>query len=331
MTNVTAKSGHAPLTAIASPFLALPPMNAIEVHDLRKSYGELEAVRGVSFDVAAGEVFCLLGPNGAGKTTTVEIMEGYRLADAGSVGVLGHDPARGERALRERVGIVLQQPGVQADLSVGELLEMYARYYPHPRTPDEVIELVELDAKRDERVAEALGRPAPPARPRARADRRPGPAVPRRADDRLRPARAPPGVGGDPLAVLARQDRLPHHPLHGRGAGARRPRRRDGGGRARRHRPAGRARRARRAADRDPLPPARPASSRRTCPSCPAPTVSGRPRRACSSRRPTASRPLHRLTGWALERDVALAGLAVAQPSLEDVYLSLTADHGDPR
>src|SRR4051794_32331621 len=132
-------------------------MNAIEVHDLKKSYGEVEAVRGVSFDVAAGKVFCLLGPNGAGKTTTVEIMEGYRLADAGTIRVFGHDPARGERELRERVGIVLQSTGVQADLSVGELLEMYARYYPHPRTPDEVIDLVELDAKRDERVAGLSG------------------------------------------------------------------------------------------------------------------------------------------------------------------------------
>src|SRR3954463_7047931 len=132
-------------------------MNAIEVHELRKSYGDLEAVRDVSFEVAAGEVFCLLGPNGAGKTTAVEIMEGYRLPDSGTVRVLGRDPARGERELRERVGIVLQSTGVQADLSVGELLEMYARYYPHPRTPDEVIDLVELDAKRDERVAELSG------------------------------------------------------------------------------------------------------------------------------------------------------------------------------
>src|SRR3954469_25338804 len=136
-------------------------MNAIEVRELRKSYGELEAVRDISFGVAAGEVFCLLGPNGAGKTTSVEIMEGYRLADAGSVRVFGHDPARGERALRERVGIVLQSSGVQADLSVGELLEMYARYYPRPRTPDEVIDLVELDAKRDERVTALSGRPRP--------------------------------------------------------------------------------------------------------------------------------------------------------------------------
>ena len=86
---------------------------AIEVRDLRKSYGEVEAVRGVSFEVARGEVFCLLGPNGAGKTTTVEILEGYRVRSGGDVRVLGLDPAAGERELRERVGIVLQECGVQ--------------------------------------------------------------------------------------------------------------------------------------------------------------------------------------------------------------------------
>src|SRR3954464_15972975 len=107
--------------------------SAIEIDGLRKAYGDVEAVRDISLSVAAGEVFCLLGPNGAGKTTSVEIMEGYRLPDSGSVSVLGHDPARGDRAMRERVGIFLQQTGVQADLSVGELLEMYGRYYPHPR------------------------------------------------------------------------------------------------------------------------------------------------------------------------------------------------------
>src|SRR5438876_10993524 len=98
-------------------------MAAIEVHDLQKRYGELEAVRGVSFEVGEGEVFCLLGPNGAGKSTTAEILEGYRSRSGGAVSVLGHDPDRGERALRERVGIVLQECGIQPDLSIAELLE----------------------------------------------------------------------------------------------------------------------------------------------------------------------------------------------------------------
>ncbi len=121
---------------------------AIEVRDVRKSYGEVEAVRGVSFEVARGEVFCLLGPNGAGKTTTVEILEGYRRRTGGDALVLGMDPADSERALRERVGIVLQQCGVQTDLTVAELIEMYGRYHERRRPVDEVIELVELGASR---------------------------------------------------------------------------------------------------------------------------------------------------------------------------------------
>jgi ABC-2 type transport system ATP-binding protein len=95
---------------------------AIEVQDLRKTYGSVEAVRGVSFEVVRGEVFCLLGPNGAGKTSVVEILEGYRVRSGGEARVLGMDPAHGERELRERVGIVLQQCGVQNDLTVAELI-----------------------------------------------------------------------------------------------------------------------------------------------------------------------------------------------------------------
>jgi len=135
----------------------LAGMNAIEVRDLHKRYGAVEAVRGISFDAREGEVFCLLGPNGAGKTTTVEIMEGQRVPDGGTVRLLGHNPARGERAMRERIGVVLQSSGIQEELTVGELLEMYGGYYPHPRPADELIELVELDAKRDARAAGLSG------------------------------------------------------------------------------------------------------------------------------------------------------------------------------
>jgi ABC-2 type transport system ATP-binding protein len=130
---------------------------AIEVRDLRKSYGEIEAVRGVSFEVIRGEVFCLLGPNGAGKTTTVEILEGYRERTAGDARVLGMDPARSQRELRDRVGIVLQQSGVQTDLTVAELIEMYGRYYSRRRPVDELIELVELGEKRDVRARALSG------------------------------------------------------------------------------------------------------------------------------------------------------------------------------
>ncbi|MFZ2051989.1 MAG: ABC transporter ATP-binding protein [Solirubrobacteraceae bacterium] len=130
---------------------------AIEVLDLRKSYGETEALRGVSFEVASGEVFCMLGPNGAGKTTCTEILEGHRLASGGTVRVLGHDPARGDRGMREKIGVVLQSCGIQEDLTVDELIQMYGRYYSRSRPAEELIELVELDAKRDARAGSLSG------------------------------------------------------------------------------------------------------------------------------------------------------------------------------
>jgi len=130
---------------------------AIEVSGLHRSYGEVRAVRGVSFEVAVGEVFCLLGPNGAGKTTVTEILEGYRARSGGSVSVLGMDPARAPRELRERVGIVLQSCGVQLDLTVAELLEMYGRCHLRRRPVEELIELVELGEKRDTRAKQLSG------------------------------------------------------------------------------------------------------------------------------------------------------------------------------
>ena len=126
--------------------------SAIEIQGLRKAYGDVEAVRDVSFSVATGEVFCLLGPNGAGKTTTTEILEGYRSRSAGDVSVLGHDPEHGERALHERVGIVLQEAAAQAELTVAEVLTMYGRYYPRRRPVPELVELVGLAGKEDDRV-----------------------------------------------------------------------------------------------------------------------------------------------------------------------------------
>jgi ABC-2 type transport system ATP-binding protein len=132
-------------------------MPIIEVHDVHKRYGEVEAVRGVSFDIARGEVFCLLGPNGAGKTTIAEILEGHRLPTSGSVSVLGLDPGRGDRELRARIGVVLQSGGIQEELTVGELLEMHGRWYPRSVAPAELIDLVELDAKADTRAGELSG------------------------------------------------------------------------------------------------------------------------------------------------------------------------------
>jgi ABC-2 type transport system ATP-binding protein len=132
-------------------------VTAIVVQDLRKSYGDVEAVRGISFTVEQGRVFAFLGPNGAGKTTTVEICEGFRTPTSGTVTVLGHDPARGERSLKERIGIVLQTTGVDLFMTVAETVEMYRRAYPSPRPLDEVIELVGLKEKRDTRVGKLSG------------------------------------------------------------------------------------------------------------------------------------------------------------------------------
>ena len=130
---------------------------AIEVKGLRKSYGDFEAVRGVDLTVASGEVFALLGPNGAGKTTTVEIMEGHRQRTAGEVSILGHDPGKRERGLKERIGIVLQETGVNRFLTVAEVIDQFRSYYPHPRALDEIIEVVELTDKRDVLVRKLSG------------------------------------------------------------------------------------------------------------------------------------------------------------------------------
>ncbi|HYZ79023.1 MAG TPA: ABC transporter ATP-binding protein [Gaiellaceae bacterium] len=127
-------------------------MTAIRVEELRKRYGSEEALRGISFEIEEGEVFGLLGPNGAGKTTTVEILEGYRRRDGGSVEVLGFDPQRAERRFRERIGVVLQQSQLFPNLTVHETHVLFAGYYERPRDVDEVIRLVGLEGKRDARV-----------------------------------------------------------------------------------------------------------------------------------------------------------------------------------
>jgi ABC-2 type transport system ATP-binding protein len=130
---------------------------AIEVSALHKAYGELEAVRGIEFRVQRGEIYGLLGPNGAGKTSTVEILEGYRTRTSGRVSVLGFDPNDRPRELRARVGIVLQSSGIYNHVKVGEVIAHFARFYPHPRDVDEVIDLVGLSEKRDVRARHLSG------------------------------------------------------------------------------------------------------------------------------------------------------------------------------
>jgi ABC-2 type transport system ATP-binding protein len=122
---------------------------AIQVRGLRKSYGDFEAVRGIDFEVGRGDVFGLLGPNGAGKTTTVEILEGYRERSAGEVSVLGIDPGSRSRELRARVGIVLQSTGLYRHIKVREAVAHFAAMYSHARDVDEVISLTGLTGKED--------------------------------------------------------------------------------------------------------------------------------------------------------------------------------------
>jgi ABC-2 type transport system ATP-binding protein len=133
------------------------PMAAVEVQALSKSYDGVEAVRGIDFEIATGEVFGLLGPNGAGKTTTVEILEGYRPRDSGNVSVLGTDPASAPTSWRQRIGVVPQIGDLFVNLTVIEQLALFAGYYERPRSPEEVMRLVGLEDKRDARFRTLSG------------------------------------------------------------------------------------------------------------------------------------------------------------------------------
>ncbi|HYG97141.1 MAG TPA: ABC transporter ATP-binding protein [Solirubrobacterales bacterium] len=129
----------------------------ISIKGLRKSYGATEAVRGIDLEVNRGEIFAFLGPNGAGKTTTVEILEGYRKRTGGEVTVLGEDPQRAGREWRQRIGIVLQSGRLDPYLTVRESLDLYAGYFQAPRPTEDVIALIGLEDKADERTSRLSG------------------------------------------------------------------------------------------------------------------------------------------------------------------------------
>jgi ABC-2 type transport system ATP-binding protein len=298
----------------------------ISVRGLRKSYGDLEAVRGIDLEVAEGEIFAFLGPNGAGKTTTVEILEGYRGRTAGEATVLGTDPGRADREWRERVGIVLQDSKMHPELTVRESLELFAGYYRSPREVAATIDLTGLSEKADDRVGRLSG------------------GQQRRLDVALALIGDPellfldePTTGFDPsarrraweivasLRDLGKTVFLTTHYMeeaqaladrvaiiaHGRIVAQGSPGEladRGGGARISFRLPAGVA-----SAD---LPQRLEAG-----------VGNGEVRLDADD----PVRILHELTSWALERRVPLAGLEVRRPTLEDVYLELTAGEHEER
>jgi ABC-2 type transport system ATP-binding protein len=300
-------------------------MPAIEVEDLRKSYRDVQAVRGISLFVEGGEVFALLGPNGAGKTTAVEILEGFRDRDGGRVSVLGQDPALEQRSLKQRIGIVLQSTSIEPYLTVAETIDMYGGYFPHPRPTDEVIEVVGLTEKRNVRVAKLSG------------------GQQRRLDVGIALAGDPellfldePTTGFDPgarrnawkmvenLSDLGKTILLTTHYMDEAQHLADRVAILSAGEIVAEGPPSSLAARDqalavirfRVPAEADRLPDVLAKEA----------TVAGG---VLEIRTAEPTRVLHELTGWALERGRALEDLSVARPSLEDVYLELTRETAD--
>ena len=297
--------------------------DAIAVHDLRKTYDDVEAVCGIDFAVAEGEVVALLGPNGAGKTTTIEILEGFRQRTSGEVQVLGVDPADGGSDFRQRLGIVLQSCGIDPYLTVSEVIRMHRDYYRRQRDVDEVIALVGLSEKRDTRVKLLSG------------------GQQRRLDVAL-------GLVGDPDLLFLDE------PTTGFDPGARR----QAWEIVRNLRSLGKTvlltthymDEAQNLADRVIV-----IARGKIVAEGPPETIGGRANAATviefavpahvsptmpltPIRRDGATfivestdttRDLHRLTTWALDEGIALEGLTVSKPSLEDVYLQLIGDSAE--
>ena len=296
----------------------------IEVRGLRKSYGDVEAVRGIDLHVDRGEVFALLGPNGAWKTTTVEILEGFRTRSGGDVSVLGFDPAEGALEMKRRIGIVLQSTGIDPFLTVRETVQMYAGYFPEPRPVDEVIDVVGLSDKRTTRVDKLSG------------------GQQRRLDVAIGLAGDPellfldePTTGFDPgarrnawrmvrnLTDLGKTVLLTTHFMDEAQHLAQRVAVISKGEIVAEGSPGSLGGRDRmRTTIRFRLPDAAEA---------PGLGEERGPDGSYELRLDDPVDPLHRLTGWALERRVDLLDLEVSRPSLEDVYLEITGgDAGTP-
>ena len=296
---------------------------AVSARGLRKSYGDVEAVRGLDLEIGRGEVFAFLGPNGAGKTTTVEILEGYRERTAGEISVLGEDPGTAGLEWRERIGIVLQQCRMRPVLTVRETLELYAGYYRAPRAVEATIELVGLAEKADARAGKLSGGQ----------QRRLDVAVALIGDPELLFLDEP-TTGFDPsarrqaweviasLRELGKTVFLTTHYMDEAQALADRVAIIARGEIVAEGAPAELGGRARAATE---ISFAAPPPGAGALPPLAAAAIDGRP--ANGTVRLRSSAPvelLNELTGWALERGVELAGLEVRRPSLEDVYLELT-------
>jgi ABC-2 type transport system ATP-binding protein len=304
---------------VASRSSSLKGAPAIRVRGLAKAYSGAPAVAGIDLDIHRGEIFALLGPNGAGKTTTVEILEGYRARDAGEVAVFGCDPGRQRVELKPRIGIVLQSTGVNPYLTVRETVTMYAGFYPHPRPVPEVIDLVGLTAKSDERVIRLSG------------------GQQRRLDMAIGLAGDPellfldePTTGFDPsarheawdvitnLATLGKTVLLTTHYMDEAQHLATRVAVMAAGRIVAEGPPSTLG-----ARDR-----ARARVRYRVVPGVIPPNGLGGPVGPDGFIEPSVENlevALHELTGWAIEQGVRLEGLEVIRPSLEDIYLSLTS------
>ena len=316
---------HPELTEGAAPAAATVTQgksDAITVAGLRKSYGSVQAVRDVSFCVRGGEIVALLGPNGAGKTTTLEILEGFRARDGGTVAVLGRDPGgkAAMRELRERTGLVLQDIAVEPYLTVRETIARQAGYYQAPRAVPEVIGLVglaglerrkvrSLSGGQKRRLDLALGLIGDPEllyldEPTTGFD----PAARRGAWDLVRELRA-----SGTTILLTTHDMAEAQALADRVVLL------NNGAVVAEGPPAGLGGRdAERARITFTLPPGFPPAD--------LPVPAGLHDGAVVIETVSPTEELHRLTSWALRRDITLSGLTVDRPSLEDVYLRLTRD-----